>query len=708
MSSEADTTLMVTDSLYCDNTECEKVCPRTWPAEAQYQGRPWIQNLSSPWQPTHGLCGHHLCINSSHGRYYDQKKGWAWQRPFLFCTTEDLLTPSFVYPFLMPMLENAGAVVWTPRERDMQPHLVLADSITHETSKAYCWQLQAPEAGEYAVYVRYPNLPNAVPDATYTIHHAGERTRIAVNQRMGADVWVYMGSYYFNPAHPHDGRIELSKHSAYRGRLAVGGVRMGAGHGITGQLRYLEAARYYAQWMGLPDSVWNPNEDKDHYKDDIRTRPNAMNYVRYERGVPFELALAVHTDAGYRPDSIPYGTLTICTTVDGNGRHNYDNIISRMASYDLADELLQQVSSDLATRYRWHPREIYDRNYGETRVPSVPSSIIEMLSHQNFLDMRLAHDPVFKFRMCRAIYKGLLRYTYKVNNLTSPIIQPLPIHNFKALMEGEDALLSWQPTPDPQEPSAFPTHYIIYTRMDDGDFDNGQLTTSTTFRQHLRSGHIYTFRIVAANDGGMSFPSHQLSVYRAHSQKAPTRLLVDAFSRLSGPAYVWKRDSIGFLLDEDPGVPYRQSLEYCGKQVCFNPARAGKEGPGALGYCSNELTGIPLQGNYFDICAQRAQTLVQENPDAHIISICAEGIESTTIAPATSIYWLAGKQRRAPHNMDDYPVWPTNARSTIEKHLQQGGTLWVEGEYVAPALLSSEERTWWDTLSPSENIHLPQ
>ena len=38
----------------------------------------------------------------------------------LFGTNEDLFTQTFVVPYIIPMLENAGAVVFSPRERDWQ------------------------------------------------------------------------------------------------------------------------------------------------------------------------------------------------------------------------------------------------------------------------------------------------------------------------------------------------------------------------------------------------------------------------------------------------------------------------------------------------------------------------------------------------------------------------------------------------------------
>ena len=56
----------------------------------------------------------------------------------------------------------------------------------------------------------------------------------------------------------------------------------------------------------------------------------------------------------------------------------------------------------------WTRRSLWDRNYSETRLPAVPSTIIELLSHQNFADMRLGHDPNFKFTVGRSIYKAIL------------------------------------------------------------------------------------------------------------------------------------------------------------------------------------------------------------------------------------------------------------------------------------------------------------
>ena len=100
---------------------------RMW-GNIDYDGEPWVKNISTPFHPTHGLQNRHLSLWASHGRYYDQKTSqWRWQRPKLFATTEDLFTQTIVVPYLIPMLERAGAIVFTPRERDWQKEEIIID-----------------------------------------------------------------------------------------------------------------------------------------------------------------------------------------------------------------------------------------------------------------------------------------------------------------------------------------------------------------------------------------------------------------------------------------------------------------------------------------------------------------------------------------------------------------------------------------------------
>lgn len=717
---------------------------------------PWVKNLSKPWIAKRGLADRHLSIWASHGIYFSAEKDrWEWQRPNLFCTREDLLTPSFVYPFLIPMLENAGAVVWTPRERDIQTLMSIADSPHIETDNEYIWQMTPPSEGQYAVYVWYPSDADATSSALYTIHHGGESTQIRVNQQMGADTWVYLGTFFFSAdaqeyqsASP-SATICLSKSAHANGRALPGRVRLGGGMchisrnlpgdstsvpRLSGMPHYLEAARYWTEWAGLPDSLFNTELGMSDYRDDLRARSNMLNWLREVKGVPIELSLGVHTDAGYQSADSCYGSLSICTTVDEEGNHFYPDGTPRKASFDYSALLLQQIESDLSD-LQWVIRDHIDKNYSETRAPRVPSAIIEMLSHQHFFDCRMAHDPVFKFRMSRAIYKAILRYTYNRHKLGEPIIQPLPVRKFSAVIDEDEAKLNWKATVDTLEPTAQPTHFIVYTRTDDGDFNNGTLTRDSHFECPIQPGHRYTFRVTAVNDGGESFPSHQLTVYQpitttsskaspsSEEDKRPLTLLVDAFTRLSGPAYVVSADSIGFLLGEDFGVPYGKTMEYSGRQLNFEASNPKREGEGALGYGTDEYLGCTITGNTFDICAQRAKQLVQADSTLTIISVQTDALTEDFVAnlkpePAYSraysadmaeskihlsalpptVYYLAGQQKRAPHNMADYPVWPQSVRPAITLLHSHGARLIVEGAYVSPAHLSTEELDWWRTL----------
>ena len=105
-------------TIYADGKPIEELIPnilqkkqdksRLW-QRIDYKGAPWIQNMSRPYLASKGLEGRHIALWQSHGKYYKNNKGsWEWQRPRLFCTTEDLFTQSFVVPYIIPMLENAG------------------------------------------------------------------------------------------------------------------------------------------------------------------------------------------------------------------------------------------------------------------------------------------------------------------------------------------------------------------------------------------------------------------------------------------------------------------------------------------------------------------------------------------------------------------------------------------------------------------------
>ncbi len=214
---------------------------------------------------------------------------------------------------------------------------------------------------------------------------------------------------------------------------------------------------------------------------------------------------------------------------------------------------------------------------------------------------RLGHDPNFKFTVGRAIYKGILQFITSQHD-KDYVVQPLPVSNF-AIRFGKKKKntleLSWKGEDDPQEPSARPREYIVYTRIGYGGFDNGTLVSKASYTVKIEPGLVYSFKVTAANRGGESFPSEILSAYKAKREREKV-LIINGFDRISGPAVINTPDKAGFDLEQDPGVPYLSNFSFCGVQSGFDRTQAGKEGKESLGHSSSELEGMKIAGNTFD------------------------------------------------------------------------------------------------------------
>ncbi|MDE7143065.1 MAG: N-acetylmuramoyl-L-alanine amidase, partial [Muribaculaceae bacterium] len=242
-----------------------------------------------------GLEGRTIALWPSHGRYFDNNEGqWRWQRPRLFGTVEDLLSTGFAIQYIAPMLENAGAYVMMPRERDLgtveiiadyegtpdgeysiadgrhkweegapgsgfalpkrplrdgdnpfrggtadMAKTVAADDTDHESLAQ--WRADFPEKGRYAVYVSYASTPESATDALYTVNHTGGSTEVTVNQRMGGGTWVYIGTYEFDKGMGETPAVELTNRSGDDdGVVSADAVKFGGGMGSVarGQAGY--------------------------------------------------------------------------------------------------------------------------------------------------------------------------------------------------------------------------------------------------------------------------------------------------------------------------------------------------------------------------------------------------------------------------------------------------------------------------------------
>lgn len=738
-------------------SKCEKGMPNAW-GKTEYEGAPWVMNDSRPYFVSHGLFDRHLSLWASHGRYYDGKKDrWKWQRPNLFGTTEDLFTQTIVIPYLIPMLENAGAVVFTPRERDWQKNEVIVDNggrgyvedsgketwktaqekgfayhagtyrdgenpFTQGTARAVkatkkadvswaSYQPNIPQGGKYAVYVSYQSLKNSVSDAQYIVMHKGQRTVFKVNQQMGGGTWVYLGTFDFDRGNNEFNRVVVTNSSSESGVVTTDAVRFGGGMGnierggsCSGMPRCLEGARYSAQWAGAPYSVYSSKNGSDDYGDDINVRSNMTNwlaggstYVPTLEGkkVPIELSLAVHSDAGYTTvnDSI-IGSLAICTTSFNDGRLNSG--LSRMVSHDFADSLLTGLQRDISGKYRkWTRRYLWDRNYSETRKPEVPSAIIETMSHQNFADMRRGLDPNFRFTLARSLYKTILRFV-NGNHSVPSVVQPLPVSNFRIERNSSGGLrLSWIAEKDDQEPTAVPTSYIVYTSEDGMGFDNGTVVYTSSFDFEAKKGVNYCFKVTALNRGGESFPSETLAAYLSKSAHAKDILVVDGFSRLSGPAVVDDYSRQGFDLGSDIGVSYGLTAGWNGRQQCFDKSRAGSEGEGSLGYCGDELAGRFIMGNNRDGSVCHVKDIAMSGA-YNVVGCSLEALDNNLVKlDHYNLVDIAfGLQRNDGHSLVVYKTFSETLQSKLRSYAKSGGRILVSGAYVGSDMTQPHERSF--------------
>lgn len=767
--------------LYTDGRTAGELIPLPLRSKPDRRGRtfathaphPLITRADAPCTPDMGLAGRHIALWQSHGYYYEAKLDrWEWQRARIFQTVEDLYTQSYVLPYLVPMLENAGACVLLPRERDTQFREAIVDNdpgvggtsrygeqdgpnawrdgdgpgfahrravyrdgenpfasgtfracrtvVRPKDTSSVCWMPDIPEAGRYGVYVSYRSVPGSAEDALYTVYHRGGATRFRVNQTMGGGTWIYLGRFAFDKGCSAAGCVRLSNLSSRKGRVVTAdAVRFGGGMGnverlmseaqrdssvayayrTSGYPRFTEGARYWLQWAGFPDSVYSATSGESDYKDDYLSRGRWVNHLlggsanapqRDGMRVPVDMSLAFHTDAGTTPGDSIIGTLGIYYTHKDDGR--FPNGVSRSASRDLTDLVQSQIVADIRTLYEpeWSRRGMWNSPYFEAHVPEVPAMLLELLSHQNFADMRYGLDPRFRFSVSRAIYKGILRYlSFQYGSPYT--VQPLPVGRFRAeWADGDRVRLAWKPVDDPLEPTARAEKYIVYTRRDDGDFDNGRLVEQPEIVLEQQPGVVYAYKVTAVNAGGESFPSEILSACRMPGSRG-TVLVVNGFDRVCAPDSFVCDSLAGFCDDVDHGVPDREDIGYIGSQYEFcRGVPYGDDDAAGFGASRADYETQVIAGNTFDYPAVHGRSIARAGYS--FVSCSGESLREGDVSADGyfALDLILGKQRRTVMARGARPAQfealPEAMRRVLETYCDRGGNLLLSGAYVGTDL----------------------
>lgn len=793
----------------------------------KYKKNPaFVSEVHPSANPTKGMPNDIVALWPSHGRYYkiDSKGGnWAWQRGFLYQTLEDVYTMGYIYPYVVPMLENAGAYVFIPRERDTNRNEVIVDNDINEGGQIYSqpyykesngahkwetgeldgfiydlpdfrdtenpfengtyrqvettrkgkpsvagWYADIPEDGEYAVYVSYKTLPNSTKDAHYTVNYSGGTKEFIVNQQMGGGTWIYLGTFPLEKGYSDtEPVVTLTNVSASDGAIVTAdAVKIGGGMGniarsdrrsdvyydpstpendladnedveevndesddsdidamqndspsaklqttvtppklkkgtapkftTSGMPRWVEGARYWMQWAGFPESVYSPFHGKDDYKDDYTSRGHWVNYLAGgsrvlpdEPGlkIPVDLSFALHSDAGVRKDDSFIGTLGIYYT---NGGRSYEDGTPRMNSRILTDMVMRQITNDIRQTYEpnWTRRSMWDKSYLEARVPEVPSTLIELMSHQNFADMMYGLDPNFRFSVGRSIYKALARFLAERKG-REVVIQPLAVKDFAIKKNSRgNYRLSWEPTPDPLEKTAMPDKYVIYER-NEGDLGFHKIaeTSSTHYDVKVHDNQIHSFKVIAANAGGLSFPSEVLALCEGEKDAKPV-LVVNGFTRLSGPAQVRDSRNAGFKAEEEFGVPYIKDISYTGPQTEFS-RNAGNR----LGASGSSYTTKVIAGNTFDYAAVHGDAIAETGYGFVSCSVGAVEAGIVKLTDYQNVDLILGKQKTTVVGNGksgvNYRTFPAELQKAVKTFLDKGGNLIISGQYVISDLFDS-------------------
>ena len=457
--------------------------------------------------------------------------------------------------------------------------------------------------------------------------------------------------------------------------------------GVSGMPQWTEGARYWLVSQGADSTLWSLFKANE-YKDDMKCRGMWVNSL----DMPVDLCLAFHTDGmDSGDDSTVIGTLAIYTAHDDDGRTVLrDGRDREKTNRNLGDWIQTTITEDLRhIDPNWTRRQLKESNYCETRMPKVPSIILELLSHKNMADMRYGLDPAFRFAASRAVYKGILRFL----NGPQAIVQPLPV---KELAIHEDGLLQWEATLDSIEPSAAPTYYMVYTQMNDGEWNVQQVEKTTELRVPIERGVRYSYYVIAGNDGGLSIPSPTISAYLSDDEEAPMALVVDGFDEVYGPE--WFADSTfagivpgTYACEDEFSCAYiGQQWDYKRTDKWINDDNCG------FGSCYRDHAGELTIGNTHDYSVLHGRVLRKMR--ISYVS-CTAGMMDRFMHSDTQgtsyamIDYIAGRNKQ--------PIRPATM-GLIEEYLHQGGKMLLSTDHFSKLDASWAKRNLGATYYASQ------
>ena len=223
----------------------------------------------------------------------------------------------------------------------------------------------------------------------------------------------------------------------------------------------------------------------------------------------------------------------------------------------------------------------------------------------------------------------------------------------------------------------------------DGGFKEIATVKGPQYSVTINDNKLHSYRIIAMNDGGRSFPSETLSLGEAASSKGDV-LVVNGFTRVSGPD--WFEDSIraGFDDNKDHGVPYIQQINYLGSQYEFRRSVEWKDddSPG-FGASRSDCETMNVAGNNFDYPAVHGESLMLAGYS--FVSCSQQALEHNYNTEGYRLMDLIlGKQKEISTGSGLKPtrfkIYTAGLQNALRQFTAAGGNVLMSGSYVGSDL----------------------
>lgn len=600
------------------------------------------------------LNGKSIFLSPGHGWYYNDSDGsWLTQRPNTNGIVEDFSNPEAVLQYLQPYFHNAGASVYTVRERDMNTAMEIVDnnddgcatigdwwastsspdyygddylvaevSSTETATATFTGAL--PADGYYHVYVWYTGGTNRATDALFTVRHADGASAVRLNLQRDGFTWKDLGRYYFLADDPPKRRqLVVSNQGGDPTTFVVAdAVRFGGGmHEDADKPRWEMSGLYHAPFMGCADCATNTVTTMARY--------TKWEHEAWEDG----LYLSWHTNA---PDP---GTGTSTFAYSSYGWDGTFNGVE--GSLELRSFVHNEIVGDIRAGWdaSWYDRGQHTNWYGEINPnynDETPGIIFEVAFHDTPSDAEQLKQPAFRQLVARAVYQAVVRYYANRDGLTPRFLPEPPLAPL-AVMDDGAPLVSWYPPIFDNgglAGDAAESYRLYLSRSGKGVTDAiDETLTVHKLGSSADDSYVVYLRVAALNEGGESFPTETLAV---STGTGPRVLIVNGFDRLDKYANV-PEDYYG------GGTIYRGYLQ---------------------------------RMNSYDYVIAHARALAAAGVDFDSASNDAVIADEVDLNDYPAVVWICGEDSTGDETLS------TAERNRLMNYLDNGGALFVSGAEI--------------------------